>query len=97
MRQKAYMWVNNNPLQYSDPSGYCGPLLPLCVWFLTNLPELTAAGVQSRRFRWNSIRMAERSVAVRVIGGNPQYLNLGSLISAKTFNIPPNIWKEITN
>lgn len=43
MSQKPFIWNNNNPVEWSDPSGYCGPLTPLCAWLLVNAPAIAGA------------------------------------------------------
>ena len=50
MSQKPYMWNGNNPIAYSDPSGYCiGPLIAVCAWegWVT-----VSAIAYARRSRW---------------------------------------------
>lgn len=37
----VFGYVKQNPLNYSDPKGLCGPLTPLCIWIAANAPELT--------------------------------------------------------
>jgi YD repeat-containing protein len=42
LSQKPYMWNRNNPVTYSDPSGYCiGPLAVICIWFMAGGGALT--------------------------------------------------------
>jgi RHS repeat-associated protein len=31
-----YIYGQNNPYRFTDPSGTCGPLTPLCLWILAN-------------------------------------------------------------
>jgi YD repeat-containing protein len=41
MSQSAYMWNNNNPVRYQDPSGYC----PVCLVLAPEVPAISAAAV----------------------------------------------------
>jgi RHS repeat-associated protein len=34
-----YAYVGNNPVNYADPSGNCGPFTPLCAWLAETAPE----------------------------------------------------------
>jgi len=42
MSQKPFMWNNNNPLDYEDPSGYCPICIVVFVIYLENAPEINA-------------------------------------------------------
>ncbi|HVN69842.1 MAG TPA: hypothetical protein VMU38_09365, partial [Candidatus Binatia bacterium] len=43
MSQKPFMWNDNNPVEYSDPSGYCPLCAAIFLFYLANAPEINAA------------------------------------------------------
>ena len=42
MSQKPFMWNDNNPVEWSDPSGYCPICVAVVVFYMMNAPEINA-------------------------------------------------------
>jgi hypothetical protein len=65
-RRKAYMWNGNNPISYSDPSGYCAEGVQsvngLCV-------------IGDVKARSNSLRSYLQHVVNRLLGKEPVYIS----------------------
>ncbi|MCC6316975.1 MAG: hypothetical protein IT361_04715 [Gemmatimonadaceae bacterium] len=41
-----YGYASGDPINFSDLFGLCGPLTPVCVWVLANLPTATIVGAE---------------------------------------------------
>ena len=42
-----YGFAGGDPVNFSDPFGLCGPLTPVCLWVLSNLPAITIVGAEA--------------------------------------------------
>jgi len=89
-----YGFAGGDPVNFSDPFGLCGPLTPLCVWFLANLPEITAVGTEigtglvlgRGRLTGRALQQAGRAGEIAVEAGlvREGYMILGRQVSART-------------
>ena len=101
MSQKPFIWNDNNPVEWSDPSGYCiGPLAAVCAFVLVNMPEITAVAAAvleglAGTGGGGAVGAAERELGpaiaefsnLRVIGKYPGYL-AGEKLGMNVFNEP---------
>jgi RHS repeat-associated protein len=94
-----YGFASGDPINYSDPLGLCGPLMPVCVWILANLPEISIVGAealtglsvggrlaQGGRLTGSALQQAGRAGEAAVEKGLVQegYTILGRQITART-------------
>jgi hypothetical protein len=89
---QPYVFTNDDPLNEEDPAGLSwvseGPE--------GNPSEYEAPGLAS----FESTVEAEADggdAFARVLGSNPEYVNLAKETASKYFEIPPNIWSQLSD